>query len=124
MDMKEFSTVNLMRCIEGFNHKLDDWSPAEWTNAVAGEAGEACNIAKKMIRFRDSLKGNTKEEDRDYESLRNRMAKELADVFIYLDLAIQSLGFDTSEIIREVFNKKSEEIQCRIKMPPGQPIME
>lgn len=49
--------VNVRRCVDGFKHALESWSVAEWTNAVAGEAGEAANVAKKMLRFRDNING-------------------------------------------------------------------
>jgi len=106
------SAVNLARCTapDGFKHPLESWSIAEWTNAVAGEAGEACNLAKKLIRFRDGVAGNNKPEDRDQASLRRRIAEELADVVIYCDLAMAAVGFDLATVVREVFNRKSQEI--------------
>lgn len=110
MDMKRFSKVNRQRCVEDFEHDLGDWSHAEWTNAMAGEAGEACNKTKKLLRHRDGIAGNTKPEDRDEATLRRAAAREIADTIIYADLAIQALGFDTSEVLRETFNAKSDEL--------------
>jgi NTP pyrophosphatase (non-canonical NTP hydrolase) len=106
------SAVNLARCTapDGFNHPLASWSAAEWTNAVAGEAGEACNLAKKLIRHRDGVPGNKKPEDKDQDSLRRRIAEELADVVIYCDLAMASVGYDFATVIRDVFNRKSQEL--------------
>lgn len=116
MDLKQFSGLNRKRCVEGFKHELSGWSPAEWTNAVAGEAGEACNNAKKLLRHRDAIPGN-KPEDQSVTALKGKTAMELADAIIYADLAIQSLGFDTSEILREVFNAKSLQIGSDILVP-------
>lgn len=106
------SAVNLARCTspDGFNHPLASWSAAEWTNAVAGEAGEACNLAKKLIRHRDGVPGNKKAEDQDKDSLRRRIAEELADVVIYCDLAMASVGYDFATTVRDVFNRKSHEL--------------
>lgn len=103
--------VNVRRCVspDGFNHALASWSPAEWTNALCGEAGEAANIAKKIIRIRDGVAGN-KEVDRDRYELVRRLAREVADTVIYADLALAREGFDLGETIREVFNAKSIEI--------------
>jgi NTP pyrophosphatase (non-canonical NTP hydrolase) len=112
MNFKEFSALNLERCTSptGFGHELADWSAAEWTNAIAGEVGEACNLTKKLIRHRDGVRGNLKSEDQSVISLRRRAAKEIADAMIYSDLAIQALGFNTDDVVTEVFNSKSREI--------------
>jgi NTP pyrophosphatase (non-canonical NTP hydrolase) len=60
-----------------------DWSIAEWTNAMAGEAGEACNIAKKMIRG---------DYGDDVELGVGELMDEIADVVIYADLVCQRLN--------------------------------
>src|SRR5262245_59538357 len=111
MNLRRFSEVNRTRCEapQGFGHRLDSWSFAEWTNAMAGEAGEACNKTKKLLRHRDGVAGNIKAEDQDPAALRLKAAKEIADAIIYGDLAIQALGFETSDILRQVFNDKSAE---------------
>ena len=135
-DLKEFSKLNLKRCTspEAFNHALDSWSAAEWTNAMAGEWGEAldamiellnamneglkaCNSAKKLLRHRDNVAGNIKSEDKDLEALRARARKEIADSMVYGDLAIQALGGDSSTEIREVFNAKSRQLGSDILVP-------
>ena len=79
MNLRKFSALNLERCVSanGFSHQLADWSEAEWTNAMAGEAGEACNLTKKIIRHRDGTAGNVKAVDKDLLSLRRRAAKFL-----------------------------------------------
>lgn len=109
MELRTFSAVNLARCIsgDGFRHSLDAWSIAEWTNAVAGEVGEACNYAKKLLRHRDGLAGNVKTDDMEITFLRKQIACELADVIVYADLAIAALGLNTADVLAEVFNKKS-----------------
>lgn len=104
--------ANIARCETGFGHALSSWSIAEWTNAAAGEMGEACNISKKMIRFRDKVKGNTKDKTR--EDYRKELALELADTLIYIDLAAASEGIDLTLAIREAFNNKSKEIGSEI----------
>ena len=116
----ELARANLSRCVTDFNHPLEDWSIAEWTNAVAGEAGEACNAAKKVLRHRDRISGNVKMEDRDEKRLRRKVASELADTIIYADLTIQALGLDTAEVVRITFNKKSEAIESSVFLRPGE----
>ncbi len=107
-----FSTINRLRCQaqDGFNHSLDSWHPTQWTNAIAGECGEACNITKKILRHDQGIRGNIKAEDQQREDLVQRAMKELADVIIYADLAIQALGGDTEDVLKAVFNGKSSEI--------------
>ena len=108
-------STNVQRCVEGFRHALGSWSPAEWTNALCGEAGEAANVAKKMLRHRDGVAGNTG-DDKSLEKLREKLGRELADVVIYADLTAASQGLDLGELVRETFNRKSEEIGAKEKL--------
>lgn len=116
LSLRALSRMNRSRCVEGFGHSLESWSAAEWTNAVAGEAGEACNLTKKLLRHRDEIPGNVKPEDQNDDLLRIRAAQELADTIIYADLAIQRLGFQTEDVVRTCFNAKSEEIGVQHKV--------
>lgn len=101
--------INVVRCVNGFKHALNSWSVAEWTNAMCGEAGEAANVAKKMLRHRDAVAGN-KGDDTDLAALRVKLGRELADVVIYCDLVAASEGIDLGAMVRETFNAKSEEL--------------
>jgi hypothetical protein len=119
LNLRLFSAVNRRRCesAEGFGHALASWSPAEWTNAMAGEAGEACNVTKKILRHRDGVAGNVKPGDQDLEELKRKAAREICDAIIYADLAIQALGFETSDVLAEVFNTKSAQLGCPVVFP-------
>ena len=86
--------VNKSRCIEVF-HPLEEWNPAEWSNAMAGEAGETCNKTKKLLRG----------EDIPLEDI----GKEIADTIIYADLLATRLGINLEQAIINKFNKVSEE---------------
>lgn len=112
MRLSDFSKANVARCenADGFAHPLDDWTALEWAGAMVGEAGEAANAAKKMKRHESGLRGNVKAVDDDYEGLKRKTAEEAADAIAYADLLIQSLGFDTDEVLRYVFNRKSVEV--------------
>jgi NTP pyrophosphatase (non-canonical NTP hydrolase) len=105
---------NIKRCESsaGFGHAIKSWSIAEWTNAAAGEMGEACNIAKKILRFRDGVAGNKKSE----EEYRKDLAAEFADVIIYLSLAAAHQNIDLGEAVIDAFNNKSAEISSDIKL--------
>lgn len=51
---------------------INGWSLIEWSNALAGEVGELCNLTKKHMR--DTVENKT------------LICDELADVVIYADL--------------------------------------
>ena len=114
MDLDAFSRKNRERCEspDGFNHKLTDWSLSDWMTALMGELGEAANVAKKLNRIRDGIPGNTETE----AELRVKLARELADTFIYLDLTFQRLGMDFSDTVAVVFNAKSEQIGSPVRV--------
>lgn len=69
-----------------------------------GELGEAANVAKKLNRVRDGIPGNSVQPD----ELRQMLADEIADAFIYLDLMAQSEGLDLGRIVEDKFRRTSE----------------
>lgn len=112
-----FSRVNRQRCesADGFNHKLSDWSLSDWFTAVLGELGEAANVAKKLNRVRDGIPGNKETE----AELRSKLARELADTFIYLDLLAQAVDIELPAAVMQTFNRKSDEIGSDTKFFGG-----
>ena len=112
LTMALFDARNKKRC-EEMAQALDGWKPWEWTNAMAGECGEACNITKKMSRmwpanqFRQAW---NKPEDQRMEDLNQRLKREIGDVMIYASLLAQERGWSMEECIRAAFNEKSQEI--------------
>lgn len=110
----DFQRKNEKRCVEGFNHQLDDWSFMEWGSATAGEVGEANNKAKKLKRLQQNIKGNKAGET--YNRLREDMAREVIDGIVYSFLWLSAAGFDAEILLREVFNAKSDEIGSDIKI--------
>ena len=100
--MKDFLDIlreeSVKRCEspKGFNHTLESWSYAEWTNAICGEAGEAANLGKKLIRFRDNVRGNG---NLKFGELLDKMADEIADAVIYGDLTLAKAGISLKERI-------------------------
>ena len=114
MTFGQFSDANRKRCEspQGFNHPLAGWSSSDWMTATLGELGEAANVVKKLNRVRDGVPGNKRTPD----ELRDDLRKELGDVFVYLDLMAQSLGFNIADAAVEVFNAKSAEIGYPVQM--------
>jgi NTP pyrophosphatase (non-canonical NTP hydrolase) len=114
MTFGEFSQANKARCEspQGFNHPLHEWSMSDWMTALVGEVGEAANVVKKLNRCRDGVPGNKLTAD----ELRDQLRKELGDVFVYLDLMAQSLGFNIADAAAEVFDAKSADIGYPVKL--------
>lgn len=108
LTFRQFTEANRRRCEhpQGFNHSLSSWTASDWMVALMGEAGEACNVVKKLNRLRDGIPGN-KEAGAE---LRGKLEMELADAFIYLDLTCQALGIDLASAVLRAFNNKSGEI--------------
>lgn len=81
------------------------WDPEElldklyFSNALAGEAGEVCNVVKKMIREEHKLTGS--------RAVVSDLAFELADVIIYADLLAAKCGIDLEEAVASKFNRVS-----------------
>lgn len=111
MKAMQFSDLNRMRCESpaGFNHKLESWSLSDWMTATLGELGEAANIVKKLNRIRDGIK-NTKGETE--ATLRAKLADELADADIYLDLMYQAAGINRADAVCSKFNTTSLDRGC------------
>jgi NTP pyrophosphatase (non-canonical NTP hydrolase) len=121
-DSLTFATLkatNTERCERAF-HQVDQWLPWEWSNAMAGECGEACNITKKMARVwpANQFKQNwNKPEDQRLADLEERLAREIGDVVIYADLLATRIGRRLEDCIRDSFNSKSDEIGSPVKLP-------
>jgi NTP pyrophosphatase (non-canonical NTP hydrolase) len=83
----------------------DTWSLADWCLAMVGEAGEAANIVKKLRRYDFNLRGVL---DPPQETLKEMLAEELADTFIYLSLLAIKADINLPAAIVEKFNKVSD----------------
>lgn len=118
MTFDELKKANTERCEIAF-HPTNQWRPSQWTNAMAGECGEACNITKKMDRIWPSdqyIKNWNKPEDQRMEELEEKLAKEIADVVIYADLLATRIGRNLGDLVKQKFNEKSDEIGSLIKI--------
>lgn len=72
------------------------WTYSFLTNALAGETGEVCNLAKKLDGGGTHNVGKYKPAD---------LHEELADVFIYLCLTAERLGLDARGLAQAVADK-------------------
>lgn len=97
----ELSKCNLERCEQSY-HPVDDWSPSDWLTCVMGEVGELAHL------FKDERRG-------DYVSKR-AIARELADIVIYLDLLAQRLSVNLGDAVVEKFNITSRNIGSDVRL--------
>jgi NTP pyrophosphatase (non-canonical NTP hydrolase) len=72
---------------------------------MAGEAGETCNVVKKLRRAECGMRGVL---DADPAGLLARLADELADTVTYADLLATYYGIDLAAAIASKFNRVSE----------------
>lgn len=77
-------------------------------NELAGEAGEACNVIKKLERERLGIRGS-----RDTVE---HLAEELADVIICADLIAMHEGIDLEAAVARKFNATSEKVGLHTRM--------
>jgi NTP pyrophosphatase (non-canonical NTP hydrolase) len=120
--LDELKKVNEKRSLEGFNMKLDDWSLSQWSNAVAGETGELCNIIKKVERGDFHKRIENASDNTEYNNAyaaaqyREEIGKEAADIVIYLDLLCSREGIDLGAEIVKKFNEVSDRVKCGVKI--------
>lgn len=96
----DFQKMNSKRCVEAFGHTEENWPSQNWALAIAGEAGELCNLVKKVLRG-----------DFSWEQARQGILYELADVITYCDLMMTALGADTETELYQKFNQVSLRVQ-------------
>ncbi len=103
------STINLERATEWHKNGIEDWSPAEWGNALAGECGELCNVLKKILQEEKGYQQAALADVIDkMEVLKEAAAQEIGDTFLYLNLVCKRLDLDIYDCIRDTFNRVSE----------------
>jgi NTP pyrophosphatase (non-canonical NTP hydrolase) len=85
-----------------------DWKLSAWSNATLGELGEAANLIKKVERG-----------DLTLDQAREALAKEFADVVIYLDILAMQAGVDLGLAVREKFNEVSERVGAPVRIGNG-----
>jgi len=121
--LEELKKVNEKRSIEGFGMQLNDWSMSQWSNAIAGETGELCNIVKKVERGDYHKRPENQSDNPEFKDAyaaaqyRAEIGKEAADIVIYLDLLCTREGIDLGVEIVKKFNEVSERIKSSVVIP-------
>lgn len=108
--ISELQQINGTRSTRWHNGNRSQWSLLEWTAAMAGETGEACNVAKKIRRLAFALPNKQAGlSEHDEKALRVKLAQEVADSILYGLIILSELEFDAYKVLRQVFNQKSSE---------------
>ncbi|MEM9065058.1 MAG: MazG-like family protein [Planctomycetota bacterium] len=105
LDFDTLRQANVARCEDVF-HPLAEWSLSDWGVAMAGEAGEACNVIKKIRRGDHPFQFDVDEV----------LGDELADVVLQLDLLAARAGIDLGEAVRRKFNVVSDRRHSDIRL--------
>lgn len=122
LTFSEFSTLNRERASHWHDADLldGDWTLADWSNAMQGEAGEAGNVVKKMRRIELGAQ-QAEYQDWDEDSTRGdllaRLWKEIGDTAVYLDLLAQAVGQNLGFCVALAFNRTSvkEDLPQRLR---------
>lgn len=78
------------------------------SNEMVGEAGEAANEVKKLVRESMGIKGS--------RTSVQKLADELADVIICVDLVANIYDIDLIEAVTHKFNETSDKVGFDIKL--------
>lgn len=98
------TSANARRRREWHRENSEPWSLVDWSNELAGEVGEACNVVKKIRRIETNV-GRRGPRTRD--ELVEHLMQELADVVICADLVALELGCNLGKAVRDKFNATS-----------------
>jgi uncharacterized protein YabN with tetrapyrrole methylase and pyrophosphatase domain len=131
---QEVSTINAKRASRwhsGFPNHEDGWIGADWSNAAQGEGGEmldalqalllangaaahlglAGNVVKKLRRLDTHLQQAEQGAEKDgayMATLKQKLATEIGDTFIYLDLLATFYELSMERCVVDTFNRVSE----------------
>ncbi len=109
LNLRTLREANVERCKQSFR-SCGGWSPADWSNAMAGEAGELLEVLLPMLVRTNSICNLTKKIPRGDGVPLEEVGKEIADVVIYADLLAHRLGIDLSGAVRQKFDEVSARV--------------
>lgn len=104
LNFSEVLEASKTRCARWHGPDSVPWTGADWSNAMCGEAGEAANVVKKLRRVETGVKGS---QDPDWLELKEMLAFELADTYLYLVLVADYYNVDLASAVVEKFNSVS-----------------
>jgi hypothetical protein len=103
LTFQRVSEQNRSRC-KRMHPPGNTWLSVDTSNAMCGEIGEAANVVKKLRRHATGTAGPGEES---VEALCWKLALELADGFLYMDLLAADYELDLVAAIIHKFNAVS-----------------
>lgn len=109
LTLRRLQEVNAARMRRWHEGGTREWSVLEWAGAMCGEAGEAANVAKKLLRIELGLRGNEAAEHvvTEQDELRAKLAGEIGGLVLYAALLASSADLDFEQAIVTAFDDKS-----------------
>lgn len=112
-DFRAFSRRNRARSesSRGFKHGVSSWSRSEWLVVTMGEVGE---LSAALLDFGRAASAPEVSSPARIAALRKNLADEIADVFIYLDLAMQEadiVGYPPSRRVSAMLVSELAELE-------------
>ncbi len=119
LNLRTLREANVKRCEQSFG-TCEDWSPADWSNAMAGEAGELVEVLLPLLAKTGGICNLTKKLQRGTDEVDfDEIGKEIADVVIYADLLSHRLGIDLSDAVRAKFDEVSRRVGSEVQLTPS-----
>lgn len=115
LNLRDLREASVKRCEQSFK-SCEGWSSADWSNAMAGEAGELLEVLLPLIVKTNTICNLTKKVQRGDDMSLEEIGKEIADVVIYADLLSHRLGIDLSDAVRAKFDEVSERVGSEIRI--------
>lgn len=129
LTIRGFSYINTLRCKrwhgefpESNPDPTKEWTLADWSNAMQGEAGEAGNVVKKIRRVQTGTALGP--DDPSLAELFVKLGDEIADTYTYLDLlltkAVQAaaeMGVEWTPEMQDVLKRKFDDVSERQGFP-------
>jgi len=115
LDLRALREANVKRCEQSFR-TCENWSAADWSNAMAGEAGELVEVLLSLIAKTNGICNLTKKLQRGDTVDLDEVGKESADVVIYAELLSHRLGIDLSDAVREKFDEVSTRVGSEVRL--------
>lgn len=89
-----------------------EWTYSDWACAMAGEAGEVCDVIKKYNR------GDYGETPLGFKKFQQDLSNEIADTITYLDLLANAAGIDMAKAVINKFNEVSDRTNSKVHLSP------
>lgn len=107
--LKLFQDVNWSRAIRWAEGSTRPWSLLEVAGELCGEAGEAANFAKKILRHDIGMAGNATCDNPESEraAMVAKLGVEIADVLIVAVRLASECGVDLESVVAEKFDRTS-----------------